>query len=43
MDIPIDPALAEQSQELGATSTAPVVEDDATRASDEATLPVSTT
>jgi len=39
MDIPIDPALAEQPKELGALSAAPVVED-ATRASDEATPPV---
>lgn len=39
MDIPIDPALAEQPKELGAVSAAPVVED-ATRASDEATPPV---
>ncbi|KAJ5160984.1 uncharacterized protein N7482_007988 [Penicillium canariense] len=39
MDIPIDPALAEQSKELGATSTAPVIGDDATRAFDEATPP----
>ena len=36
MDIPIDPALAEQPKELGAMLAAPAVED-ATRASDEAT------
>ena len=37
MDIPIDPALAEQPKELGAMLAAPAVED-ATRASDKATL-----
>ena len=42
MDIPIDPALAEQPKELGAVSAAPAVED-ATRDSEEATPPVSIT
>lgn len=36
MEDPIDPTLAEQPEDLDATSTAPIIKYDATRASNEA-------